>query len=178
MNQTAANLVDLLLPDGPVRQWVISLPWELRLPVARSSALLMAVVRIAVSEIDKLLKRLGQERDVLCGATGIVATIQYFSGALNLNPHLHLLVLDGVYSTKLDGTAAVFTATRAPAQSELREVAEHVHGRVLRWLKRRGMLRKELDDERDPQAPEPLEACAQLSLRLGKLGHVDARGVA
>lgn len=62
MNQTAANLVDLVLPDQPVRQWVVSLPWDLRLPVARDSALLTAVVRIVVSEIDKLCKRLGAER--------------------------------------------------------------------------------------------------------------------
>jgi len=178
MNQTAANLVDLVLPDQPVRQWVVSLPWDLRLPVARDSALLGAVVRIAASELDKLMKRLGGERGVMSGATGIVATIQYFGGALNLNPHLHLLVLDGVYSTNLDGTAAVFTATRPPAQCELREVAQRVHERVLRWMKRCGMLREVHDDERDRRAPEPIEACAQLSLRLGKLGHVDALGVA
>jgi hypothetical protein len=178
MNQTAANLVDLVLPDQPVRQWVVSLPWDLRLPVARDSALLTAVVRIAVSEIDKLCKRLGAERGVMSGATGIVAAIQYFGGALNLNPHLHLLALDGVYSTNLDGTAAVFTPIRAPAQSEVREVAQRVHERVLGWMRRRGMLREERDDERDGQAPEPIEACAQLSLRLGKLGYVDERGVA
>jgi hypothetical protein len=52
MSQTAANLVDLVLPDQPVRQWVVSLPFDLRLPVARDSALLSAVVRIVASEID------------------------------------------------------------------------------------------------------------------------------
>ena len=87
MNQTAANLVDLVLPDQPVRQWVVSLPWDLRLPVARDSAQLTAVVRVVVSEIDKLMKGLGAERGVLNGATGIVAAIQYFGGSLNLNHH-------------------------------------------------------------------------------------------
>ena len=87
MNQTAANLVDLVLPDEPIRQWVISMPWDLRLPVARDSALFGAVVRIVVSEIDRLMKRLGQERGVLCGPTGIVAAIQYLGGGLNLNHH-------------------------------------------------------------------------------------------
>ena len=73
----------------------------------------------------------------------------------------------------------MFTATRAPAQSEVREVAQRVHERVLGWMKRRGMLRAALDEGRaDSQAPEPMEACAQLSLRLGKLGYVDERGVA
>jgi hypothetical protein len=57
MSQTAANLVDLVLPDQPIRQWVVSLPFALRLPVARDSALLSAVLLIIVSEIDKLYKR-------------------------------------------------------------------------------------------------------------------------
>jgi hypothetical protein len=62
MCQTAANLVDLVLPDQPIRQWVVSLPFALRLPVARDSALLSAVLRIIVLEIDKFYNRLGQER--------------------------------------------------------------------------------------------------------------------
>lgn len=80
MCQTAANLVDLVLPDQPIRQWTVSLPFELRLLVARDSALLTAVLRIAVSESDKLHKRLGQERAVFGGATGIVSATQLFAG--------------------------------------------------------------------------------------------------
>ena len=87
MSQTAANLVDLVVPDQPLRQWVVSLPFALRLPVARDSALLTSVLRIVVSEIDKLMKRLGQERGVSSGATGIVSATQLFGGSLNLNPH-------------------------------------------------------------------------------------------
>ena len=93
-----------------------------------------------------------------------------------LNPHFHLLAVDGVFSTNVDD-AAVLTPTRAPAHSELGEVSERVHKRVLRMLRRRGLLREESDDHHEAREPEPIEACAQLSLRLGKLGHVDARGV-
>jgi hypothetical protein len=146
------------------------------LPVARDSALLTAVLRIVVSEIDKLMKRLAEQRGVLCGATGIVSSTQFFGGSLNLNPHFHLLVLDGVYSTTHDGVAT-FTPTRAPAQSEVRELAERVHGRVVRMLWRRGLLGNDFDDDDNTPCPEPIEACAQLSLRLGKLGHVDDSGV-
>ena len=177
MSQTAANLVDLVLADQPVRQWVVSLPWDLRLPVARNSALLTGVLRIVVSEIDGLYKGLGQEQGVLCGATAIVSATQVFGGSLNLNPHFHLIALDGVFSTNADAVA-VFTPTRAPAQGEVRQVAERVHRRVLRMLRRRGLLRGESDEPHNAREPEPIEACAQLSLRLGKLGHVDAQGVA
>jgi len=175
MSQTAANLVDLVIPDQTIRQWTVSLPFELRLPVARDSALLTGVLRIIVSEIDKLYKLFGQERGVRSGATGIVSATQFFGGALNLNPHFHLLALDGVFSTNLDGNAASFTPTRAPAASELRDLAQRVHERVVRMMRRRGLLRDEVDD--DVPEPRPLDGCAQLSLRLGKLGHVDELGV-
>jgi len=172
-SQTAANLVDRVLPRVPLRQWVLSVPYELRLPMARSPALLSAVVRILCAEISRLLRRLGQERGVRQGATGMVATIQLFGGSLNLNPHGHLLVLDGVYHN--DGHRAVFTETRAPTQSEIAEVTRRVQARVLRELERRGMLR-DPNDARNDAENEPMIGCAQLSLRLGKLGRVDEHG--
>jgi hypothetical protein len=172
-SQTAVNLVDRVLPHVPLRQWVLSVPYELRLPMARSPALLSAVVRILCSEISRLMRRLGQERGIRQGATGMVATIQLFGGSLNLNPHGHLLVLDGVYHN--DGHRAVFTETRAPTQSEIAEVTRRVQARVLRELKRRGMLRDPVD-ARNEAEDEPIIGCAQLSLRLGKLGRVDKHG--
>ena len=146
--QTAANLVDRVLPDVPLRQWVLSAPFDLRIPMARDAALLTAVTRIFCSEIDRLLQRLGEERGVRHGASGQVAS--------NLNPHQHVLGLDGVYSTSADGRV-VFTATRAPAQSELLDVTQRVHTRVLRWLKRHGAgdeQDKADDDEPSPEVPQ------------------------
>jgi hypothetical protein len=141
--------------------------------MARSPALLSAVVRILCSEISRLMRRLGQERGIRQGATGMVATIQLFGGSLNLNPHGHLLVLDGVYHN--DGHQAVFTETRAPTRSEIAEVTRRVQARVLRELKRRGMLRDPVD-ARNEAEDEPMIGCAQLSLRLGKLGRVNEHG--
>ncbi|MBI5533109.1 MAG: hypothetical protein HY898_10355 [Deltaproteobacteria bacterium] len=64
----------------------------------------------------------------------------------------------GVYSTNLDGTAAVFTPVRTPAQGEVREIAQRIHGRVLRWMKRRAMLREDLDEARtDSKGQQPID---------------------
>ena len=68
-----------------------------------------------------------------------------------------------------------FTETRAPTQSEIAEVTRRVQARVLRELKRRGMLR-DPNDARNQAEDEPIIGCAQLSLRLGKLARVDAHG--
>ncbi len=154
---------------------MLSAPFDLRLPMARDATLLSAVLRIFCSEIDRLLQRLGEERGIRHGASGLVASIQLFGGSLNLNPHFHVLGLDGVYSTSADGRV-VFTATRAPAQSELLDVTQRVHKRVLRWLKRHGA--GDEHDKAEDDEPSPAASCAQLSLRLGKLGYVDSDGVA
>ncbi len=34
MSELAAHLVDRVIPDVPVRQWVLSLPWSLRYQLA------------------------------------------------------------------------------------------------------------------------------------------------
>ena len=126
------------------------------------------------------MTKLGEQRGVQAGVTGIVAVTQLAGGAMNLNPHFHLLVLDGVYSKGPNGMNVIFAPTRAPSATELGHLAERVHSRVLGWMGRRGMLHKHADDGQGAQCPEPdpIDACAQLSLQMGKLGHVDSSGSA
>jgi hypothetical protein len=51
MANTAAHLVDRVLPAVPVRQWVLSLPWELRALAAFKADVLSALARIFVEAI-------------------------------------------------------------------------------------------------------------------------------
>ena len=53
MCSTAAHLTDRVFPDVPLRQWVLSVPFELRLLLARNAAALTAVGRIFVREIGR-----------------------------------------------------------------------------------------------------------------------------
>jgi len=46
MNEEGADLVDRIFPDVPYRQWVLSLPWELRGLCARRADVLTAVARL------------------------------------------------------------------------------------------------------------------------------------
>ncbi len=50
-------------------------------------------------------------------ATGAVTLVQRFGSALNLNIHLHVLCLDGVYALRPDGSLR-FTRVKAPAREE------------------------------------------------------------
>ena len=100
MADTAAHRVDRVLPQAPVRQWVLSLPHS------RSSRLAFDVE--------------------LCGA---VTFVQRFGDALNLNVHFHSLILDGVYLRPLDGSAQ-FRALPPPTDAEVERVAASIRHRA------------------------------------------------
>ena len=56
MSQTAANLSDFVIPNVPIRQWVISLPIELRFWVAKDPKLLDTVNTIINKIISNFYK--------------------------------------------------------------------------------------------------------------------------
>ncbi len=57
MADTAAHLVDHVIPYVPLRQWVLSLPRKIRYILARDAKLLSRTLRIFVSEIFRDLRR-------------------------------------------------------------------------------------------------------------------------
>ena len=86
MAETAAYLVDNILPRVPVRQWVLSFPIPLRSLFAVHTALLTAVLQIIHRVITTLLiQQTGIKRKH--AATGAITLIQRFGSAANLNIH-------------------------------------------------------------------------------------------
>ena len=79
-----AHLVDHVLPEQPIRQWVLSFPYPLRFLFATRPAVLSQVLAIVYRAISTFLIR----RAGLCvgaGArTGAVTFIQRFGSALSL----------------------------------------------------------------------------------------------
>jgi len=131
MTDTADWLVESVFPDGvPVRQWVLSVPWKLRYLLARDAKLKRKVLKIFLSEVFRLLRRLSKSSAKAKG--GSVTSVQRFGSALNLNVHLHCLVLDGVYE------GGVFRRAEAPSEEDLQELVERVAKRVSRAAKRAG----------------------------------------
>ena len=102
MAQTAAHLVDHVIPHVPVRQWVLSLPIPLRLLLAAQPLLVTPVLQVVHRGTTRfLLKQAGVKADE--ADSGAVTLIQRFGSAANLNIHMHCLVLDGVYRRGTDG---------------------------------------------------------------------------
>jgi hypothetical protein len=139
MADAAANLVDRVFPEVPVRQWVMSVPYGLRYLLAYDSSLLRDVLQIFVRAVFASIRRRAglsaSNRRARCGA---VTFIQRFSDALNLDPHLHSLALDGIYVEDGSGEP-VFRRVPPPSDVEVARVADRVHRRVVRLLQRRGL---------------------------------------
>jgi hypothetical protein len=106
MSDTAAHLVDRVLPHVPIRQWVLSLPFRVRFLCARDAALLRDVLRIFLREVFRCVRRLLRRAGVRGARCGSVTAIQRFGGNLGLNVHLHALVLDGAFARDAGGAQA------------------------------------------------------------------------
>ena len=167
MSQTAAHLLDHVIPHVPVRQWVLSLPIPLRLLLAAQPKLVTPVLQVVHRVITRfLLKQAGVKTDE--ADSGAVTLIQRFGSAANLNIHLHCLVLDGVYRRGTDG-APEFVEVPAPTDEALQTVLHKVIMRMMKLLTRRGVLVEEEgstyiadndSDSDEARALRPLQAAA------------------
>jgi len=159
MADTAAHLVDRVFPHVPVRQWVLSLPFALRHRLAYDSGLVRDVLHIFMQAVFSSLRRRGRKQFGLSGTQcGAVTFVQRFGGAINLNVHFHSLVIDGVYYRD-DVERIQFRRLPPPEDSEVACITERIARRVLRLLKRRGLVPEAGQEEADPfSREEPLLA--------------------
>ena len=130
MAERAAHLVDHVFPDVPIRQWVLSLPYRLRYRLAWDHDLCRAVVAVYMRAVLGWLRRRAQLDDVADGRGGAVAVLQRFGGALNLNVHIHALVLDGVFAKDRAGTV-VFHLMPSLTALDVAEVLATVEPRIV-----------------------------------------------
>jgi len=139
MTERAAHLVDYVFPDVPVRQWVLTLPSRLRYALAWDHALCRAVVAVFVRAVLGWYRRQARQRAVTNGRGGAVVIVQRFGSALNLNVHLHALVLDGVFARNADGALQFHAASTHPAP-DLMPLLVRTATRLQRLLTRRGIV--------------------------------------
>jgi len=182
----AAHLVDHVIPDVPVRQWVLSVPFELRVLLACRADAFGAITSLFVSEAFRWQRERAREDGLTKIRYGALVMQHRFGSSLNLNTHLHAVFPDGVFSRSPSGEVE-FHELRQPVSNDLEDIAFNVHQRFLRWLRRHGLLKNDDEDGFSNESAEcsALEACAQGSLGLGNLvkkrgrqrtGHQDADG--
>ena len=141
MAESAALLVDEVLPHEPIRQWVLSFPFQLRFLFASRPELMGKVLGIVCRTIaSRLIKKAGLIQKM--AKTGAVTLIQRFGSALNLNVHFHRLFLTGVYTRNKPGKTR-FQRTIAPNQQELAKLVHTISHRVAQYLERQGVLERD-----------------------------------
>ena len=145
MSDTAAYLVDRVLPWVPVRQWVLSLPFKLRYRMAYDSELMADILNIFVRSVFGELRRRAREslglKRAQCGA---VTFVQRFNSGLGLNLHFHMAAIDGVYAANSEGQPE-FHELPLPEDAEVLQAAALIAERVTGMIERRG-----LENEPDP----------------------------
>ena len=140
MSAGAANLVDHVLPDVPIRQFVLTLPFPLRFPLAFDGKLLGQVVRVFTDTVASWYRKRHVLRGLPDGETGAVTAIQRANSDLRLSPHFHTLFLDGVYGPDGDGQGQMFHPAPAPSQADIEQLVLRVSRRILRFLQHRGVI--------------------------------------
>ena len=148
MAQTAAHLVEQVIPWVPVRQWVVSVPIPLRYWMASSQALTATVhtiIRTTIGQyyVNQAVTR-GVPRDKV--QPGSVTFIQRFGSAINVHVHSHVVFLEGV---SLDRTAQGrrprFLPGEPPTDTAIADVVQKISRRVIRTLRQLGYLEAGLD---------------------------------
>jgi len=179
MSNCAAHLVDRVVPDVPLRQFVLSLPYELRRLAAFNQDVLGAVVRISTDAVFASYRARAQREGIKRSEGGAVTFLQRFGGSLNLNLHLHVAFLDGVF-THDEQQRVQFHAAGAVEAADLQAMAQRVHERVTAWLRRHGYLDDEPIEGRsnEPAEQGALEACAEAAMRRGAFAKLDTKDVA
>ena len=157
MADRAAHLVDAVLPEVRVRQWVLSFPHRIRFLLAFDTALCSAVRGIFVRTLLGWMRQRAEAAGAPGGSSGAVVLAQRFGGALNLN--FHALVLDDIYTSESPFASPRFQPAVELTDQDVVHVTRLLVRRVVRYLQRRGRLPHQEQAEHDAAVPdEPLLA--------------------
>jgi hypothetical protein len=167
MAETAAHLVDHVIPPLPVRQWVLSVPKRLRWYLEREPRAISAVLHILLRVIEAHLRQgSGAGAQARFGA---VSFIHRFGASLNRHVHYHCCVIDGVFEPVEEADDVPQSVRFRPAAEltpeALAAIAEQVRVRVLRWFARSGLI--EADDVHEMLAWENSGFSLDAAVRVG-----------
>jgi len=177
MAQQAAHLVDYVLPkDTPYRQWVLTLPYDLRLRAAYDPKVMDIVTKAFVGAVQGYYEDLGAVAGLSKPSWGGVSVVQRFGSAIQLTPHVHLVGIDGAFDLGPPGARTVFHPLISPGPADVDLIVRTVAKRVMSGLRRAGLLTSEdppllVQDSESEQEPV-LAACyagaATMRVALGE----------
>jgi hypothetical protein len=169
MCDTAAHLVDRVVPRLPMRQWVITFPRRVRWHLARDPKLATQALDVVLRVLFGWQRKVARGDGVVFGAPsrsqsarcGAVSFLQRFGSSLELNFHIHSLLPDGVF-TRPGGDPDArpkFHELAPPADADVKWLLARIAERVTALLRRRGRLD---DEDTSPPGEDDLPLLAAL----------------
>lgn len=155
MAETAAHLVDHVLPHKNIRQWVLTFPVPIRLCLAvrpKVMARALEISYLATSQYYRKKAGLGAKNS----KSGAVTLIQRFGGSLNLNIHFHQLFVDGCYELNEQKEPIDFWGASPPTVKEIEGVLAKIISKLTKYLERQKIIIRD-DDNGGFQIPIPDE---------------------
>ena len=131
MSDTAAHLVDRVMPPAACRQWVLSYLRWLRVVLARDAKATTRSASILVQEVFRWQRRQARHAGLRKPKTGSVTFTQRFGSLLNLNIHHRAVAPDGVFTASERGEAR-FEKRAAPKVEGLERVLSRIVKRTRR----------------------------------------------
>jgi hypothetical protein len=181
MAQTAAHLVEQVMPWGPTRHWGVSVPVPVRDWMASSQALTAKVHTLSRTTIGQYYVHKAVTRGWARAniQSGSVTCLQRFGRAINLHLHFHGVFREGVYLDRTDqGLTPRFLTGEPPSDADIAAVVQKLSHRVIRTLRRLGYLEASSEGAvptgheplRDdaPELARPMAAAVQQRLAFGE----------
>jgi hypothetical protein len=170
-------LSDKALPDCPVRQWVLSVPYAVRRLLSSDNKVFGAVLKIFVRVVEDFYLKRAKQEGIPNPKTGMLTIMQRFGGSLNSNPHIHGVGIDGVYSLDEHTGLPRFHFQAAPTPSEIQAATQAVRDRVLKMLRRQGLIKDETHESNEEKEVNcALEGCRNAALSRGRFERIDQYG--
>jgi hypothetical protein len=141
MVETAAHLVDNVLPIAPYRQWVLTLPVPLRFWCATNRKLAAKVHRIIIRNIEDHYISMAKRSGVQDPEPGSITFVQHFGSALQFNLHYHILFLDGVFSE----SGKKFSAAEKLQDQQVEVVLAAIAEQIIKLCRKRGFISEDPD---------------------------------
>jgi hypothetical protein len=163
MYNGAAHITDHVIPDVPLRQYVLSVPFELRLLLAARADAFSAMMSLFIEQVFRRQRERAREAGLDAVQSGAVVAQHRGGSSVNLHPHVHGAVPDGVFWRPDPEGRAEFFRLPEPSNQDVEEIAFNIHQRFLSWLRRKGLLKTDEDEDLSNESPErtALQACAE-----------------
>jgi len=135
MADSASFLVDEVLPKAPYRQWTLSLPKHIRFKLMVDGKLLSKVFSAFLRIVFSWQRRHAKKQGIIEPLTGGVSLLQRFGSLLQINPHTHSWLPDGVFYR--DGNEQMrFHYLPPPTPSEIEVLLAKIRRRILKLCDR------------------------------------------